>query len=128
MNKPFTIDVIERRRQWADALRSGEFEQIKHYLRDDDQTLTDKPGMCCLGVACHLADPSKWQGSSYPDAFMNYSEGLPGENVADAFGIRALNREFHWYPPMFPDFYAQLNDELDFTFAMIADVVETQIP
>jgi hypothetical protein len=35
------------KKEWVAALRSGEFEQAKGSLRDDD-------GYCCLGVLCEL--------------------------------------------------------------------------
>ncbi|KGM36152.1 hypothetical protein [Inquilinus limosus] len=37
----------EARTKWVEALRSGEYQQGKHQLRDGD-------GFCCLGVACDL--------------------------------------------------------------------------
>lgn len=36
-----------RRKLWVKALRSGEYEQTRSWLRDDD-------GFCCLGVACDV--------------------------------------------------------------------------
>jgi hypothetical protein len=35
------------KKEWVAALRSGEFEQAKGSLKDDD-------GYCCLGVLCEL--------------------------------------------------------------------------
>lgn len=36
------------KRQWVEALRSGDYQQGKEYLRKDDK-------FCCLGVLCDLA-------------------------------------------------------------------------
>jgi hypothetical protein len=38
----------EIKAEWVKALRSGEYEQTRGYLRHDD-------GYCCLGVLCDLA-------------------------------------------------------------------------
>lgn len=35
--------------KWVDALRSGEYEQGKEYLEDDNK-------YCCLGIACSIAE------------------------------------------------------------------------
>lgn len=42
-------EVIANRRTWATALRSGEYEQGRGYLRNNGE-------YCCLGVACDLFD------------------------------------------------------------------------
>ena len=38
----------QRIRKWVDALRSGEYRQGYHQLRNNE-------GFCCLGVACDVA-------------------------------------------------------------------------
>jgi hypothetical protein len=35
------------KQKWVDALRSGEYQQTRNYLRTDN-------GFCCLGVLCDL--------------------------------------------------------------------------
>jgi hypothetical protein len=49
------MDTIHRQRieQLCVALESGEYEQERNALRRGDR-------YCCLGVACHLVDPSRW--------------------------------------------------------------------
>ena len=37
----------ENAEKWVAALRSGDYDQTKSFLRDED-------GFCCLGVACDL--------------------------------------------------------------------------
>jgi hypothetical protein len=40
------------------ALRSGEYKQARGMLRKDDDCF------CCLGVICHLTDPTNWEQPS----------------------------------------------------------------
>lgn len=42
-----TLEVLEHRKEWVKALRSGEYKQAAESLRVDDS-------YCCLGVACDL--------------------------------------------------------------------------
>lgn len=44
---------VEFKAKWLAALRSGEYSQVKDFLRTPR-------GFCCLGVACHLHDPEQW--------------------------------------------------------------------
>lgn len=39
--------------KWVDALRSGDYEQTKHSLHEQDER--DNHSYCCLGVLCDLA-------------------------------------------------------------------------
>lgn len=120
---PFTYDVIEARREWAKALRSGEYEQTSgtlvrfkaaydadgDYFEDTDEV----EGYCCLGVLCQLRDPDQdlawWVGNEMPPDDLREAAGL-GDDLAE-------ERD----PAMF---YAQLNDGQRYTFDMIARVVE----
>lgn len=43
------------RKQWVDALRSGEYKQGAGLLRRDPSKLSPEPRYCCLGVLCDLA-------------------------------------------------------------------------
>jgi len=58
--------------QWIAALRSGQYNQAKGNLR------ADKRQFCCLGVACHLYDSSRWEigedGYRYDS---NYDSQMP---------------------------------------------------
>lgn len=42
-----TAEMKRRRKLLTDALRSGDYDQCKSYLRDNG-------GFCCLGVACDV--------------------------------------------------------------------------
>lgn len=48
----------ELKRKWVDALRSGEYAQTMHTLRDIN-------GYCCLGVLANIIDSAAWKKSEY---------------------------------------------------------------
>jgi len=51
------------KKKWVDALRSGDFEQGNGLLR---RVLPGKtPQYCCLGVLCHVINPSGWGNSHW---------------------------------------------------------------
>src|SRR6476659_4542708 len=56
-------DAQVRVRRWIAALRWGGFPQAPHFLRSE-------AGFCCLGVACHLEDPGRWE----PDGTLTWRE------------------------------------------------------
>lgn len=67
----------EIKKQWVDALRSGEYEQGRFRLRNPD---TNK--FCCLGVLCNLhaqAHPEIASQQTDPGRYMGSSEYLPKE-------------------------------------------------
>lgn len=51
-------------KDWIEALESDKHPQTKHCLRvgdaEDERNRCDPVGFCCLGVACHVFDPTKW--------------------------------------------------------------------
>lgn len=72
----------ELKEKWAAALESGEYEQAQGMLRDNDD------GMCCLGVLCHLVDPSKWERHDPASAWWHLGqEGLPTEDFLYTIGL-----------------------------------------
>ncbi len=76
--------------KWITALLSGEFEQGRHLLHNDNK-------FCCLGVLCKLyADATGIQGVKSPDFdfvhYHNQTERLPIEvmkwsGMASAVGV-----------------------------------------
>ncbi len=61
--------------QWVAALRSGEYAQTTHILKDASK---DTPEFCCLGVLCDLhskATGTPWRGNFY----LNHNAQLPFE-------------------------------------------------
>jgi hypothetical protein len=127
---------------WLDALRSGEYEQAKGYLKTDD-------GYCCLGVLCDIAvknkvipDPIRVTGESMP--------GWPAEEPVYVFGedkgyltLPDSVREWAGLDEYNPMVYAEkgdhsedspekrplseLNDNLGFDFNRIADRIDADL-
>ena len=58
---------------WADALASGEYEQAKGGLRNED-------GFCCLGVLCDL------HRKEVADAVSDHTEGWAGYGQESYYG------------------------------------------
>jgi hypothetical protein len=121
---PYTIEVIEARREWANELMHR--QQVSHTLvqvtYDEEDEVAGIEGYCCLGVMCDIADPDNttyWRGEDMPiDPAQYESFGLTDEpDVNDLFEV---NR---WHQLDSTHFYARLNDKAGFTFPMIARVV-----
>lgn len=104
--EPITLD------EWADALRSGNYEQSRHYLciTDDDEYAPEKEqGYCCLGVASSEMNvpDDELTGKARPSIeFIQIFEKLP---------INSDQENLLMY----------LNDSWRFTFDEIADVLES---
>jgi len=69
----------ELAKEWADALRSGVYEQTQENLRcpiDEDGTL----GYCCIGVLCDITKALDWDSREVlnDDALNLYAEDLGG--------------------------------------------------
>jgi len=92
-------------KQWAKALRSGDYKQARGQLKKG-------VGYCCLGVLCDIVDRKghgkDWfNGDMYPPDNVKHRAGL---NVV--FGVNDV------------DELADLNDHHKATFEEIADVVD----
>lgn len=118
-----------RARHWTARLRSVEIPQGTNHLCvvDEDDAIV---GMCCLGVLCHEADPSRWRSttgrdtnehcirawglpngpedSSFPPNTLDYLDWVSISHAAKARTGRTLS---------------QLNDS-GCTFAEIADLID----
>jgi hypothetical protein len=118
----------ELKKRWVDALRSGKYQQT-------DSALEDANGHCCLGVACSLfADEMGLSISEYgpnqeyskfdgrhdylPDRAQKFLEltetGILPKTVADP-------KTGYIYASL-----ASLNDDANYTFRQIADVIDEQ--
>lgn len=140
MNK----DVL---RKWVDALRSGNFKQTKGRLSkiENDGSRT----FCCLGVLCELAKDEIGLEETYREGlwFRGYGgefayngcETLPPDSVEDFLGEPGFDWEVKLHEDVLYEdgeevMYeagdlvelAELNDEGDWTFAQIADAIESQ--
>lgn len=104
-------ELNENAKKWVEALRSGKFHQTKECLYDDR-------GYCCLGVACHImyeGDDSKYEGS----------DGELPDEVRDWLGLDGNLGEYHDGEEFYCDLVT-LNDDRNYTFAQIADVIESK--
>lgn len=110
----------EATRLWIEALRSGNYNQSKGCLRDDN-------GFCCLGVAANILTKDPWlknkndHGQYILRESGNESGVLPDSRYARMVTSYAYNRDFATDQTSL----AELNDAHGFTFPMIADVIES---
>lgn len=95
---------------WVRALRSGAFTQAKYALRN-------KEGMCCLGVACELYDPTAWKAEEGGHFKFQDENGVPPNSVQEFFGLKTDAGEFD------KNSLASENDNGK-SFAEIADIIE----
>lgn len=99
-------------KKWIEALRSGEYSQTKG-------TLQDHEGYCCLGVACKVLNPSHRRkiGSNTLEGYMpSYLDKDPKWLVRINVNFnKKIERQFD---------LPELNDDKDFSFDEIADVLE----
>lgn len=121
--------------QWTAALRSGEYEQGRDFLRDGNR-------FCCLGVACDILSDNgegEWR-PSYKDGSLSHfhinnqsDSGVLPSRVQEYLDMTAAG-EFDLHEGMYHDSetdrwishrtaLTELNDD-GFTFAQIADVIE----
>jgi hypothetical protein len=135
---------IEIKAQWISALRSGAYKQGHHTLHSEDNCF------CALGVLCDLyakAFDLKWEthqtlmGSHshfvtvyalqhrFSNGEMFYSVAVPQHPIASWAGTQAnpwlhvttkagIRSEYH---------LSEINDNLELTFAQIADLIEEQL-
>lgn len=53
---PYPKLIPEFKEKWLIALRSGDYQQTKGWLRKSGE----RDGFCCLGVACDILDSGLW--------------------------------------------------------------------
>lgn len=133
-----TEEQLAARKTWAEALRSGKYDQASgvlrsmehHYDYDTGQTVwrdaDGKKKCCCLGVMCDLAPVGRWAKDA-PEIFL-----LEGETVHE--DPDAMNENWDAMPPAAVREWAGLSEseaaELarlndgDWTFAGIADLID----
>lgn len=111
---PYTFTPAQRR--WIDALRSGNFKQVK-------RNLTHAGRFCCLGVACTISEISldkRWkQEKCLSDFAVDVQQEL---GLRDEVG-RFINRFEVGKKGKNVSSLAAANDE-GCTFAEIADFIE----
>lgn len=119
----------EIKKLWVDALRSGSYEQGKGCLNN-----ADNGTFCCLGVLCDIAHEagitSMESAESIDEDYVMYSYGgnkyaLPYE-VSTWAGLSSddpvlVTEGGHHF------MVSYLNDQEEYTFKQIADLVENQL-
>ena len=120
--------------RWVKALESGEYDQTKGYLHDED-------GYCCLGVLCEIAkadgvlafdadentyvsatDKRDYSDVTLPRAVLAWadmSDSAPVSPIQYTYEdgtLRPGTRPFAHY--------SELNDDMDFDFKKIAEVIK----
>lgn len=107
--------ILENRRRWAEALRSGEYGQTRGALCNDE-------GYCCLGVAVAIIDGHLHTGDGNRKL-------MPTEDDAAAFGLVDPNTHATAMTGVVAEGgrrlgLDELNDGYGFTFAEIADLID----
>lgn len=94
--------------KWIKTLRSGKYNQTKDVLQNED-------GYCCLGVACRLFVENPYMRNGI----------LKGEFPVDQHQapqwLKDINSDFGF---KIKSELSELNDEMDFSFDEIADLLE----
>lgn len=72
------------KRKWVEALRSGNYKQVKQKLRTSE-------GFCCLGVLCDVVDSTKWVKNPFGTNF--FHSGWSGILPQDIMEMAKLDKE-----------------------------------
>lgn len=110
---------------WAEALRSGKYQQAQNSLKTDD-------GYCCWGVACEISGLGTWSRCGYVNYFtvnggsceLHANSGNPPPEIS--YGWAGLNRarDLILDREGFEHGLIELNDSGEFNFSQIADIIE----
>jgi len=109
------------REKWVAALRSGEFKQAQEVLKTEGPD--GEMRYCCLGVACSLAIREGIE-EDWPDAaYEDWDQELP-VSIRDWLGLQN-NSGYLVDEIEGEEHLIGLNDKANYTFAQIADVIES---
>lgn len=117
-------EILETRKKWVEALRSGEYKQGRRYLRNSGNEF------CCLGVLCDLIDPERWSSKPtygpsnservygyFDEGYENPNTAILPESLEDLVGINGV----HYAPDLMA-----MND-YGKNFREIADWIEEKL-
>lgn len=110
------------KQKWLKALRSGEYKQGRHTLRED--FIAEKE-YCCLGVLCDLVEPNLWRKGSC-GGWRNYSEdagGMPRKELQKRLGLDKKAHRAEHDNETIADTLADMNDR-GCSFKEIANWIE----
>lgn len=115
--------------KWVAALRSGEYQQAKEWLKTND-------GFCCLGVLCDISGLGTWATEPCEGVYAKHL-GAVAYCDDDSMDATALSDKVQEWAGMFSEegslrdddaaitySLVQMNDE-GWTFEEIADYIET---
>ena len=112
---------IEIQKLWTNALRSGKYKQGKVNLRRNDE-------FCCLGVLCELAVQNNIIAAARPIDFSpiftydDYAGSLPPSVIE-----WAEIQQCYAQPQVSEGFLYDLNDNEDWSFNQLADIIEREL-
>lgn len=122
------MKMNDAEKKLVEALRSGKYNQSRYGLRRPD-------GFCCLGVACDISGLGVWK-----EFFYAVDEENTSIDARSAVLPHAVREQLNWYSQVgmlrfryrFIDYIgkepvgelSELNDSGEFTFDMIADIIE----
>lgn len=103
--------------KWANALRSGKFKQTHGTLQDEN-------GYCCLGVACEIFIPKNKKERELGGYLVGT---MPRDQEASPEWLKCVNGDLRRRSFLSAEedvSFTKLNDRLNYTFDMIADIIE----
>lgn len=114
----------ENAQKWVDALRSGEYTQCQHSLRQNNK-------YCCLGVACEVAIANGVEIERFYNGVL-YRYGNDGEleesflpsKVVSWLNLTSDNGKH--YDNYGPTSLTRVNDHRRSSFDQIADLIESE--
>lgn len=109
-----TSEIKENIQTWIKALRSGNYKQLKSQLHKFEN---DENYYCCLGVACRVL--MKEEDLSYDGA--DIFGGLPTDQHRAPIWLQSINDDFE---EKVGHSLSRLNDTYNYSFDMIADLLE----
>lgn len=117
------MSVKENRAKWIAALRSGEYGQTKEVLCDGEGNY------CCLGVLCQVYEneEGKRLNKYITGEFAVNEETLEDlPQVKRWVGLRDDTGRFEYKNGVPAERLAMLNDECDWNFNQLADLIESE--
>jgi hypothetical protein len=111
----------EIKKQWVDALRSGQYPQTNRVLRSSGTV----PAFCCLGVLCEVLPDVTWDSGESRYKWENYSMNTsPVEELNKLLGLdKPVSNRGGLAEPLY-DRLMNMNDVECNDFNEIADYLE----
>lgn len=115
--------LTTNQKKWVDALRSGKYKQGRGYLCQIEE---GEPHYCCLGVACELmCEAGLLEKENRGDHYRYGGRSLLSNNILEWLNLRTSGGNFS-IPFKECISLTQLNDQVELSFAEIADFIESE--